>query len=443
MLWIPLALTGGLLATARGGDASARPPNLVLIVADDLGYADLGCYGQTKIRTPRIDRLAEEGTRFTRAYGGASVCAPSRCVLLTGLHTGHARIRANSSRGRRISLTDEDQTFVEILQRSGYATGAIGKWGVGEPGTEGIPNRRGFDEWYGYLNQNHAPFYYTDYLWRNDAREIIEENVGGKQAVYVQDLFADETVDFLRRHRHERFLLYLPFTLPHRRYEVPSLGEYAHENWPEEARIFAAMVTRLDHDVGRIVDEIDRLGLAENTLVLFTSDNGSERKKTFPDLFDSSGGLRGEKGTLWEGGVRVPMIARWPGRVPAGRVSDAIWWFPDIFPTFVALGQGQPPRQPLDGLDISPTLLGREQPELEARTLYWEDFDNQFSQAALRGNWKALRHDNLNAPLELYDLSADPGERHNVADQHPDLVMQFEAFMKSARTPSPYWPDPQ
>ncbi len=452
MLWLPLALAGSALLAAPIGS-----PNIVLIIADDLGYADLGCYGQSKIRTPRIDRLAGEGTRFTNVYAGASVCAPARCVLLTGLHMGHARIRGNSpavagvlaetgsfgSGGRRLSLTDADQTFAEVLQGSGYKTGAIGKWGVGETGTAGVPNRRGFDEWFGYLNQNHAPFYYTDYLWRNDCMQAIPENAGGRQVIYAHDLFADEAVGFLRRHRHERFFLYLPFTLPHRRFEVPSIERYAGEDWPEEAKLFAAMVTRLDHDVGRVLDELDRLRLAEDTLVFFTSDNGSEKKKTFPDLFKSGGPFRGEKGTLYEGGLRVPMIARWPGRVPAGQVSAAVWWFPDVFPTLVALGRGQFPKQPLDGVDISLTLLGKAQPELQLRTLYWEDHDNEFSQAALRGQWKVLRHGNLSAPLELYDLDADPAEKHDIASSNPELVRQFERFLANSRTSSLHWPDPK
>ncbi len=457
VLWISLALTGGVLSAIPAEQAPARPPNIVFIMADDLGYADLGCYGQARIRTPRVDQLAAEGTRFTHVYAGASVCAPSRCVLLTGMHTGHAKIRANSpavggepgesgsfgSGGRRLSLTDADQTFAEILQGSGYTTGAIGKWGLGETGTAGIPNRRGFDEWFGYLNQNHAPYYYTDYLWRNGHKHLIPENIDGKRMIYAHDLFADEAVDFLRRHRHERFFLYLPFTLPHRRFEAPSIEAYANEDWPEEAKLFAAMVTRLDHDVGRVLDELDRLGLADNTLVFFTSDNGSEKKKTFPDLFDSGGGFRGEKGTLYEGGLRVPMIARWPGRVPVGAVSRAVWWFPDVFPTLVALGRGQLPKQVLDGMDISPTLAGKVQPELDVRTLYWEDYDNEFSQAALRGHWKALRSGDLGSPLELYDLKADPGEKHDVAASHPKLVAQFERFLTRSRTASPHWPDPK
>ncbi|MBL9216036.1 MAG: arylsulfatase [Opitutaceae bacterium] len=442
-LRVSLALAAGVLAVVGAGQPPARPPNIVFIMADDLGYADLGCYGQTRMRTPRLDRLAAEGTRFTQVYAGASVCAPSRGVLLTGLHLGHARIRANSSHEGRISLTDADQTVAEVLQRSGYATGAIGKWGIGEPGTAGVPNRRGFDEWFGYLNQNHAPFYYTDYLWRNDRKQEIPENAGGRQVTYAHDLFADEAVDFLRRHRNEPFFLYLPFTLPHRRFEVPSLGAYADEDWPEEAKLFAAMVTRLDHDVGRVLDELDRLGLAENTLVFFTSDNGSEKKKTFPGLFGSGGLFRGEKGTLYEGGLRVPMIVRWPGRVPAGAVSGAVWWFPDVFPTLVALGRGQLPGHPLDGLDISPALTGKTQPELETRTLYWEDHDNEFSQAALRGHWKVLRTDTLNSPLALYDLKADPGEQRDVAASHPEIVAEFERFLARSRTVSPHWPDPK
>ena len=452
-----LALTGLAAAMAAAERTPPGRPNIVFIMADDLGYADLGCYGQSKIHTPRIDRLATEGTRFTHARAGASVCAPSRCVLLTGLHTGHARIRGNSPAvggakgeagsfgdgGRRLSLTESDRIFAENLQDVGYTTGAMGKWGVGEAGTAGVPNRHGFSEWFGFLNQNHAPFYYTDFLWRNDQRQAIPENADDRRQIYAHDLLADEAVAFLRRHRSEPFFLYLPFTLPHRRFEAPSLGEYSRQDWPEEAKLFAAMVSRLDHDVGRVLDEIGSLGLAENTLVIFTSDNGTERKKTFPNLFGSAGPFRGEKGTLYEGGLRVPMIARWPGKTPKGAVSRAALWFPDVFPTLVAIGGCRPPGHALDGVDVSPTLMGQAQPELEERTLYWEDHDQEFSQAAVRGRWKVLRAGNLLAPLELFDLDSDVGEKRNVASSHPELVADFERFLATARTPSPNWPDPK
>jgi arylsulfatase A-like enzyme len=262
----------------------------------------------------------------------------------------------------------------EALREAGYVTGAIGKWGLGEPNTQGTPNRRGFDEWYGYLNQNHAPYYYTDYLWRNEKKEPIPENSGGKRGRYSHDLLTDEAVSFLRRHKDKPFFLYLPFTIPHRRFEVPSLDGYEKENWPEEAKIFAAMVTRLDRDVGRVLEELERLGLAKDTIVFFTSDNGGE-KKPFGNVFGSTGAFRGDKGTVYEGGLRVPMLVRWPGQVAAGKVDASAWWFADIYPTFLAIAgaKDSKAKAKLDGLDILPTLRGEAQPALASRYLYWED----------------------------------------------------------------------
>ncbi|MSU48675.1 MAG: sulfatase [Opitutus sp.] len=439
-----------LACLARAASTHAPRPNILFIMADDLGYADLGCFGQTKIRTPNIDRLATQGTRFTDVYAGAPVCAPSRCVLMTGLHTGHGRIRGNSPKvggeieefgegGRRLSLTNDDRTVAEALHDAGYVTGAIGKWGLGEPGTAGTPNRRGFDEWYGYLNQNHAPYYYTDYLWRNDRKEPIPENSGGKRGRYSHDLLTDEAVAFLRRNGRKPFFLYLPFTIPHKRFEVPSLESYANESWPEEAKIYAAMVTRLDRDVGRVLAELEQLGLAKNTVVFFTSDNGAD-KKSFGNLFQSYGPLRDAKGSVYDGGIRVPMIVRWPGVTPAGRVSGVPWGFVDIFPTFLALAGGSGAGKTLDGRNLLPILRGEEQPVLAGRHLYWEDPGKQFRQAVRRGNWKVVRT-GKHAPLALYDLSKDPGESRNVASIHPAVVADFERFLATARVPSPHWPD--
>ena len=442
-------LAVGVVVHAASAPAAKRP-NILFIMADDLGYADLGCYGQTKIRTPNIDRLATQGTRFTEVYAGAPVCAPSRCVLMTGQHTGHCRIRANSPRvggeiesfgegGRRLSLTNDDRTVAEALQEIGYVTGAIGKWGLGEPGTAGTPNRRGFDEWFGYLNQNHAPYYYTDFLWRNEQKQPIPENSGGRRERYSHDLLTDEAVGFLQRHHQKSFFLYLPFTIPHRRFEVPSLETYAKEDWPEQAKIFAAMVTRLDRDVGRVLDELERLGLAQNTVVFFTSDNGGE-KKPFAQIFKSTGPFRGEKGTVFEGGLRVPMIVRWPGAVPAGRVSSTAWWFADIFPTFLALAGGGNAKTKLDGESVVPTLRGHEQPALAQRYLYWEDPDKRVMQGVRRGNWKAVRS-GLAGPIELFDLKNDVAESRNVADANPEIVADFKRYLATARVPSPHWPD--
>jgi arylsulfatase A-like enzyme len=436
---------------ARAASAlPAKRPNIVFIMADDLGYADVGSYGQTTIRTPNIDQFGTQGTRFTDVYAGAPVCAPSRCVLMTGQHTGHCRIRANGPRvggelesfgegGRRLSLTNDDRTVAEALREIGYVTGAIGKWGLGEPGTAGAPNRRGFDEWYGYLNQNHAPYYYTDFLWRNEQKESIPENTNGRRGRYSHDLLTDEAVSFLRRNKDKPFFLYLPFTIPHRRFEVPSLDAYAKEDWPEEAKIFAAMVTRLDRDVGRVLGELDQLGLTKDTIVFFTSDNGAE-KKPFSDIFRSNASFRGAKGTVFEGGLRVPMLVRWPGVIPAGKVNATPWWFADVFPTFLALAGGDNARTKLDGENIVPTLRGDDQPSLASRYLYWEDPGKRLVQGVRRGNWKAVRTGSRGS-LELYDLKNDAGETRDVAAAHPEVVADFTRYLATARVPSPHWPD--
>lgn len=446
-----VALFGGIVvALGISARAADEQPNIVFIMADDLGYADLGCYGQENIRTPNLDRLAAEGMRFTHFYAGAAVCAPSRCVLMTGLHTGHARIRGNGPRvggeveyfgegSRRLSLTDEDRTVAEALRSAGYVTGAIGKWGLGEPGTAGTPNRRGFDEWFGYLNQNHAPYYYTDYLWRNERKQDIPENKGGRRERYSHDLLTDEAVSFVRRHRGRPFFLYLPFTIPHRRFEVPSLGDYAGRPWPEAAKIYAAMVTRLDADVGRVLAAVEEAGLARTTLVFFTSDNGAE-KKEFGNVFGSTGLFRGFKGSLYEGGLRVPMIVRWPGMVQAGRVSEATAWFADIFPTLLAVAGHGLTAQRLDGRSILPTLRGEQQPELSSRALYWEDPGRQLGQAGRRGRWKAVRA-HPRAALELYDLEAEPAEARNVAANHPGVAAEFTRLFRAEHVESPHWPD--
>jgi arylsulfatase A-like enzyme len=426
------------------------PPNIIFIMADDLGHADLGSYGQQKIPTPHLDRLATEGLRFTQAYAGAAVCAPARCVLMTGRHTGHAWIRGNGPRiggtvedfgegARRLSLRERDRTVAEALREGGYTTGIIGKWGLGEPGTAGTPNRRGFDEWYGYLNQNHAAYYYTDYLWRNQNKEPIPQNRGGRREVYTHDLFTEEALRFVRRHHERTFFLYLAYTIPHVRLEVPSLGSFANEPWSDEAKTYAAMVTRMDEDVGRLLAEIDRLGIRENSLIFFTSDNGARRLSGVDELFKSSGHLRGRKGDLYEGGIRVPMIARWPGVVPAGRTSDSPWYFADVFPTLLEIAKLPYRRQDFDGVSVLPALRGEAQPELVRRHLYWEVPDERLQQAVRRGHWKAVRA-HPDQPLELYDLRSDETETTNVAKAHPRVVAELEDFLSTARTPSPHWP---
>ncbi len=443
----------GLLHPTHISSASAesRPPNIILIVADDLGYADLGCYGQQKIATPCLDQMAKEGLRFTQVYAGAPVCAPSRCVLMTGLHSGHAYIRENSpevggqretygNQGqRRLSLRKSDLTVAELLQSAGYRTGLAGKWGLAEPDTDGTPRNKGFEESLGYLNQNHAVDYYTDLLWRNDEPFQVKTNRQNQRLTYSHDLFTDFALDFVKRHRERSFFLYLAFTVPHEKWEVPDQGAYATKDWPENAKNYAAMVSRLDSDVGRLLDQLKESGIDDNTIVLFTSDNGeAPREPDWETLFDSSGNLRGKKGSVYEGGIRVPMVVRWPGVVPTGKVSDAVWSFADFLPTAAEL-VGLPVVPAIDGRSVWPIIAGH-RASTEPRYLYWERPDSkQFQQAARFGKWKAVRQ-GWGQPLELYDLEADPAETSNQASSEKPVIESFEAYFASARTDSPHWP---
>lgn len=425
----------------------AEKPNILFILADDLGYGDLGCYGQTKIHTPCLDQLASEGMRFTQCYSGSTVCAPSRCALMTGLHTGHCRVRGNA----RVPLRDEDITVAEVLRDAGYVTGVIGKWGLGEPGTSGIPNRQGFDEWFGYLNQAHAHNYYPEYLWKNETKFPLAGNVvvGGvarQKGVYSHSLFTDAALAFLNHHQKDRFFLYLAYTLPHANneagralgdgMEVPEYGEYADEPWPNPEKGRAAMITLLDRDVGRILARLEELGLAKSTLVIFTSDNGPHGEGgSSAAFFQSSGFVRGMKRDLTEGGIRVPGIVRWPGHVPAGTTSDYPWAFWDFLPTAAELAAAPIPPG-LDGVSFVPALLENKTSREDA--LYWEFHESGFDQAARHGKWKGIRRNK--GPLELYDLDVDPGERSNVAKSHPEIVGDIEEYLERARTESADFP---
>ena len=438
----------GLVASPKERIADAAEPdrpNIIFMMADDLGYGDLGCYGQKHIQTPNIDRLAAEGTRFTQVYAGSTVCAPSRSVLMTGLHTGHTTVRGNFGKGGvkglgggsgRVPLRDEDVTVAEVLKQAGYTTGMTGKWGLGEPNTTGQPNRQGFDEWFGYLNQRRAHTYYPTFIWRNQDKHLLPDNEGGKKQTYTHDLFTQFALDFVRQNKDRPFLLYLPWCIPHAKYEIPSVEPYADREWPGDAKVHAAMVTRMDRDVGRIMSLLDELKIGRRTIVFFCSDNGAAKR--WEVIFDSSGPLRGHKRDMYEGGIRTPMIVRWPGKVPAGQTSDAIWYFADFLPTAAELAGVEPPRG-IDGVSVVPSLLGQPQPQLAVRVLYWEFFERGFQQAVRLGPWKAVRRSNGES-LELYNLDDDPSETHDIADQHAQIVMKLASALKTARTESPNWP---
>lgn len=447
-----LALLTCLAASSAIGE-SPKPPNIIFIMADDLGWGDLECYGQQRIRTPNLDRLAEEGMRFTQVYAGSTVCAPSRSVLMTGQHTGHTRIRGNA----RHPLLPEDVTAAEMLKTAGYQTGLIGKWGLGEAGTSGIPNRQGFDYFFGYLNQHHAHNYYPTYLWRNQEKVPLKNVVpnedsagGGKASVreqYSHDLFAEEAREFVRRHQADRFFLYLALTIPHANneagrqgMEVPDYGSYEETGWPEPQKGHAAMITRMDEDIGELLELLEELELAKETLIFFTSDNGPHAEGgNDPQFNDSNGPLRGMKRDLYEGGIRVPMLVWWPERIEAGVVNDTVWYFADVLPTLADLTNTGLP-EGVDGRSILPALLGKKQ-DLGERFLYWEFHVRGFTQAARWGAWKGVRK-GLDQPLELYHLTADSGEHYDLSDEYPWVVKRLENYLEEARTPSKHWPLP-
>ncbi len=422
---------------------AADKPNIIYLMADDMGWGDAGCYGQKHIATPNIDQLALAGTRFTNVYAGGSVCAPSRCVLMTGKHLGHCRVRGNSGivggvgPEQRVPLEPADVTVAMLLKQAGYSTGMTGKWGLGEPETNGVPNKKGFDEWFGYLNQQHAHNYYPDYLWRNQNRFTVEGNLNGQTRQYSHDLFAEFSLELVRKFQDKPFFLYLPWTAPHGKYVIPDLEQYADKDWPHDFKVHAAMVTRLDRDLGRLMKLLKELKLDEKTIVFFCSDNGGVERRD--GVLDSVGPFRGKKGSQFEGGLRVPMIVRWPSKVPAGAVSDMPWYFADVLPTVCEIG-GTASKETVDGVSVLPTILGGQQPELRTRMMYWEQFSDGFQQAVRQSDWKG-HFATATQSFELYNLADDLLETRNVAAQHPTVVDQMRSFMMAAHTPSPNWPD--
>ncbi|MCS7314114.1 MAG: arylsulfatase [Bryobacterales bacterium] len=420
------------------------PPNVLLILADDLGYGDLGCYGQQRILTPYLDRLASEGIRFTQAYAGSTVCAPSRCALMTGLHTGHAWVRGN--RYPDLPLRPQDLTLTEILKKAGYRTALFGKWSLGGLATTGYPTRRGFDEWFGYFSQTQAHDYYPYLLLEGEREYLVRGNFGARKTVWVHDLFTERALDFIRR-RPQPFFLHLCWTIPHANnelgrdtgngMEVPSDEPYSRQDWPQPEKNFAAMITRMDADVGKLMEALRDTGQDENTIVIFSSDNGPHREGGHdPDFFDSNGPLRGIKRDLYEGGIRVPMIVRWPARIRPGQVSDQVWAFWDLLPT-LAEAAGLTPPPGLDGISMLNSWIGR--PQRNHDYLYWEFHEGGFKQAVRMGDWKAVRLA-PGRPLELYDLSRDPGETHDLARERRDVVERIERVLAHARTESAEFP---
>ena len=441
-------------------------PNIIFVMADDLGYGDLGCYGQDKIETPVLDEMARGGMQFRNFYAGCTVCASSRSVLMTGQHMGHTWVRGNAGADMSVqTLRSHDVTVAERLQTAGYKTALCGKWGLGDsvPGNTGLPNDQGFEFFYGYLNQVHAHNYYPEFLWRNKEKEMLRNVVQGvgrsyggfeggwatKRIDYSHDLVVEEAVQFIKRSYDAPFFLYLALTIPHANnegtrgtgdgQEVPDYGIYTDKDWKQQDKGQAAMITRMDRDIGRLNSLLKKLGIAENTVVMFTSDNGHHNEGGHnTEVFDPNGPLRGMKRDLYEGGIRVPLIAHWPGITPDGVVSDHIGYFGDLMATACELAGVEVPGE-TDSVSFAPVLSGRTETQKRHKFLYWEFYEQGSKQAVREGDWKAIRMPMHTGPMELYDLSSDLGESRNVAAQHPEVVKRMAKYMEQSHVPNKNW----
>ncbi len=459
------ALVVSLVAMIATSNAATERPNVIFILADDLGYGDLGSYGQEVIHTPRLDRMAAEGVRFTQFYAGATVCAPSRSVLMTGQHMGHTHVRGNAGGPDMTaqSLRAEDLTVAEVLKSAAYSTALFGKWGLGEVGSEGHPLRQGFDEFFGYLNQVHAHNYYPEFLWRNLAKVPLRNKVqrvdriyggfaGGwatERNEYSHDVIMREALKWIGEQRDSPFFLYLALTIPHANNEgtratgdgaeVPEYGIYEREDWPDPDKGQAAMITRMDRDVGVLLDRLVEAGIDRNTLVMFSSDNGPHNESNHDLLkFHPSGPLRGIKRALYDGGIRVPFLAWWPGTIQSGRVSDHIGYFGDLMATAADLAGVDVPAD-TDSISFAPTLMGEPAEQVAHDFLYWEFYEGGSAQAVRLRQWKGVRKRMRTGGIELYDVSRDPSEKYNVARNHPDVVNEIKSIMDREHVPHPNW----
>ena len=464
--FLMLCLLALLASPATGQDD--RRPNIIFILADDLGYGDLGSYGQTVIQTPELDRMAAEGVRFTHFYAGATVCAPSRSVLMTGQHMGHTHVRGNAP-GPRMdaqSLRDVDVTVAEVLKAAGYSTALFGKWGLGEVDLQGHPLKQGFDTFFGYLNQVHAHNYYPEFLWKGLERMPLRNKVqrvsrtyggftGGwatERNEYSHDVIMREATAWLEDQGDAPFFMYLALTIPHANNEgtrgtgdgaeIPDHGIYSGRDWPDPDKGQAAMISHMDRDVGRLLDKLSELGVAEDTLVMFSSDNGPHNEANHDLLrFNPSGPLRGTKRALYDGGIRVPFLAWWPGTIQPGRVSQHIGYFGDLMATSAELAGGELP-QDTDSVSFAPTLTGRVGEQRKHEYLYWEFYEGGSAQAVRMGRWKGVRQPMLTGRVELYDVTVDLAERYDIARSHPEVVKEIEDAMQEAHVPHPNWKPP-
>ncbi len=453
---------------AEEGPQKMNPPNIIYILADDLGYGDLSCLGQTKFSTPNIDKLAAEGMLFTQHYSGSTVCAPSRSTLMTGLHTGNTPIRGNKEikpEGQH-PMPAEFVTVAEILKESGYATGAFGKWGLGYPGSEGDPINQGFDTFYGYNCQRIGHNYYPFHMWDNEQKVMLSGNEEDKEEAYGPDLIHEKTLEFIEKNKDQPFFAYVPSIIPHAELKVPEnymakfrgqlepeknykgcdIGCKSYKNGgygsqPESHAAFAGMITLLDEQVGEILAKVKELGLDDNTIIMFTSDNGPHKEGgADPDYFNSNSIYKGYKRDLYEGGIRVPLIARWPGKIKPGTKSDHISAFWDLLPTLTDIAGLDSPQQ-IDGISFLPTLMNLEQPEHDY--LYWEFHERGGRRAIRKDNWKVILYDvktDNPKPAELYDLAKDPSEETNIASEHPEIIEEALVLMaKRTKSPEEVW----
>lgn len=437
--YLSFCALGCALATNAVAQNQQSKPNVVYILCDDLGYGELGYNGQKKIQTPELDKLCSEGLRFTDHYCGNAVSAASRCVLMTGLHPGHALVRANSPGypGGQLPLREGTETIAKLMQRAGYKTACIGKWGLGAFSNSGNPNQQGFDHFFGYTDQVKAHEYYPPYLWRNGKKVML--NQGAVKKDYSHDLFTAEAFQFVKENAKRPFFLYLAYTIPHVKYQVPDLAQYADKDWPQNMKIHAAMTSRMSKDVGRLVELLRELGIEKNTLVIFSSDNGAHGQFGSYEFFNTSGPLRDKKRSMFEGGVRTPTFAYWPGKVPAGKVTDHVSSFWDVMPTLSEL-TGEPIKGETDGISFLPTLLGKDRKQKKHEYLYWEIYEGVPRCAVRYKQWKGVVLDmRKGMNVLLFDVNDDEGEKKDVAAQHPDVVKKIKKIMAEAHTPNPYY----
>jgi len=432
-------------------DKNEAAPNIIFILADDLGYGDLGCYGNNDILTPNIDKLAETGTRFTQAYAGSAVSSPSRCALMTGKNTGNTTIRDNFAAAggieglkngntiRRMHLLPTDTTLATVLGGAGYRTCIVNKWHLDGFNPEATPLNRGFDEFYGWLvstPHSNDPYYYPYYRFYNDSLIHIEENADGRHVRHNNDISTEEAIQFIRRNNNTPFFLYLAYDSPHEPYVIDDTTWYDDKDWDPNTKRYASLITHMDEAIGRVIDEVDKLGIRDNTIIIFTSDNGAAVQAPLETL-KSNGILRGHKALLYEGGIRIPFIVNQPGKVPTQSLDNQIY-FPDMLPTLAALVDAETPKK-LNGINVLPLFYGNEA-DTDNRMLYWEFPGKQY--AARKGNWKVVSV-KKGTPLELYNLKDDITESRNLADVYPEIVAEFQREMKGMRTPSPNWPLPE